>query len=233
MEQVSNDQASAGTGFDRGAAVTRSLLGYGVIAGPIYLVVGLVQAFARDGFDFTRHGLSLLANGPWGWVQVVNFIVTGLMVLAAAAGFARAMRPASAAAALIAVYGGGLVLSGVFVADPMDGFPPGTPDGAPESMSLAGTLHLAAGGLGFLALAVAYFVLGRWFARRDQAGLARGSWASGAVVLAGFALGAATATTALGVAALWIAVVAGWGWLAVASLAVYRTVPHPDLHRRT
>ena len=39
------------SGFDRGAAVTRSLLGYGVLAGPFYLVVGLVQALVRDGFS--------------------------------------------------------------------------------------------------------------------------------------------------------------------------------------
>ena len=51
-----------GSRFDRGAAVTRSLLGYGVLAGPFYLAVGLMQAFVRDGFDFARHPLSLLAN---------------------------------------------------------------------------------------------------------------------------------------------------------------------------
>jgi len=53
-------------GFDRGAEVTRSLLGYGVLVGPFYLTVGLIQAFVRDGFDLARHPLSLLANGPGG-----------------------------------------------------------------------------------------------------------------------------------------------------------------------
>ena len=33
----------------RTAAITRSLLGYGVLAGPFYLVVGLAQALTRDG----------------------------------------------------------------------------------------------------------------------------------------------------------------------------------------
>ena len=47
------------SGFDRGAALTRSLLGYGVLAGPFYLAVGLVQALVREGFDFSRHPLSL------------------------------------------------------------------------------------------------------------------------------------------------------------------------------
>jgi hypothetical protein len=49
---------------DRTAAITRSLLGYGVLAGPVYVVVGLAQALTRDGYDLARHDLSLLANGP-------------------------------------------------------------------------------------------------------------------------------------------------------------------------
>ena len=49
--------------------VTKSLLGYGVIAGPIYVVVALAQAVTREGFDLARHQWSLLANGSNGWIQ--------------------------------------------------------------------------------------------------------------------------------------------------------------------
>lgn len=228
MEPESTTGTSTRSGFDRGAAVTRSLLGYGVIAGPIYLIVGLAQATTRDGFDLSRHALSLLANGPWGWVQIANFIVCGLMVVAAAAGFARAMRPARGVAILLGVYGAGLILSGIFVADPMDGFPPGTPNGAPESATTSGVMHLAAGGVGFLALAAAYVLAGQWFARRGDGPLANGCRAIGILVLVAFVAGAATATSTFGIAALWVAVVAGWAWLTIMSIAVYRTVPHPD-----
>jgi len=83
-----------GTGgtCDTTTAVTRSLLGYGVIAGPIYLTAGLIQALTRDGFDLGRHDLSLLANGPLGWIQVANLVITGLMTIAAAVGLGRALR---------------------------------------------------------------------------------------------------------------------------------------------
>jgi hypothetical protein len=54
------------------AKVTRSMLGYGVIAGPIYLGTYVVQGLVRDGFDFTLHAASLLTAGQYGWVQVVN-----------------------------------------------------------------------------------------------------------------------------------------------------------------
>jgi len=61
---------------------TKSLLGYGVIAGPLYVSVSLAQALTRPGFDLARHPWSLLANGDLGWVQVANFLVTGLMTIA-------------------------------------------------------------------------------------------------------------------------------------------------------
>src|SRR5690606_16609679 len=50
--------AGMGVSFDGAAAVTRSLLGYGVVAGVFYLVVGVVLGMTREGFDFGRHPLS-------------------------------------------------------------------------------------------------------------------------------------------------------------------------------
>ena len=70
-------ETSDTAGFDRHAAVTRSLLGYGVLAGVFYLVVGLILALTRDGFDVTRYPLSLLMLGEDGWMQRANLMVTG------------------------------------------------------------------------------------------------------------------------------------------------------------
>src|SRR5438477_10670515 len=66
--------------------LTRVLLICGLIAGPFYLVVGLIQALTRPGFDLLRHDLSLLANGNLGWIQISSFLLTGLLVLAFAVG---------------------------------------------------------------------------------------------------------------------------------------------------
>jgi hypothetical protein len=71
--------------LDRAAAITRSLLGDGVLAGVCYLVVGLMQARTHDGDDPTHQHLSLLATGPDGWSQLANFILMGLLVIAVAA----------------------------------------------------------------------------------------------------------------------------------------------------
>jgi hypothetical protein len=222
-------------GFDAGAAVTRSLLGWGVVVGPFYLVVGLLLALTRDGFDLTRHQLSLLMLGDGGWMQTANLIVSGLMTLAAAVGFARApaetaadIASATRTASMLGVYGLGVVGSGLFPPDPMGGFPPGAPEGA----SVGGILHLVFGLVQFVALVVATFVFAGCCSRRGDRAVARYSRTSGVVVLAGFVGGAALAASPVGVGLLWLAVVAGWGWLLVASARTYRTVPHPDADRR-
>lgn len=218
-------------GFDSRAAVTRSLLGWGVVVGPFYLVVGLALALTRPGFDLGRHPLSLLMLGDGGWMQATNLVLSGLMTLAAALGFCRALggtKAATAAGALLGVYGIGLVGSGIFPPDPMGGFPPG----APQVATISGILHLAFGLVQFLALAGAAFVVAGWFAGRGDRGTARFSRISGTVVIAGFAGGAALSTLPIGVGLLWLTVVAGWAWLLAASMQAYRTVPHPDADRR-
>lgn len=211
--------------LDRAAAVTRSLLGWGVVAGPFYVVVGLVLALTRRGFDLTEHALSLLTLGDLGWIQRTNLVLTGLMVLAAAYGIVRAIRSGRglAIAVLTGVFGLCLVLSAVFPPDPVDGFPPG----ASASASTSGILHLLAGGLGFVALAAAALAYGAWCRAEQLAG--RPAWAVllAAVILLGFIGGAALATSAAGVALLWVAVLAGWTWLALASARIYRWTPHP------
>lgn len=227
-----NSQRTRSSGFDRSAAVTRSLLGYGVVAGIFYLVVGVTLGVTRDGFDFSQHALSLLMLGDFGWIQKLNIILSGLMVVAAAVGFARALRGSAIApwvAGLLGGYGACLIASGIFPPDPMAGFP----EGASTDGTLSGVLHLAFGAIGFLALAIAAIVIARWSARRDEARWARYSFISGVVIIAGFLTGAALATETLGVAALWVAVVVGWAWLAATSIHLYRTVPHPDLPQRT
>jgi hypothetical protein len=220
---------ASGSGFDMGAAVTRSLLGWGVVAGPFYLALGLIQAFVRDGFDLSRHALSLLANGPGGWVQTTNFVLTGAMVIAAAVGFARVLRPESRAAGwVLGVYGVSMIAAAIFPADPVDGFPVGTPEGFPTTISTTGLLHFAAGGAGFFALAVSCFVVGRALSRREYRSVARVSFVSGLFVLLGFFGPMAIPGMPGGVAGIWFAVVVGWGWLALTSVHLYRVSPHPD-----
>jgi hypothetical membrane protein len=201
------------------ARVTRSLLGYGVLAGIVYLGLGFGQALTRDGFDLTRHAWSLLENGRYGWVQVTNFVVAGLMTVAAAVGLRRALGR-SAAPWLIGIYGVSMIGAGIFRADAVQGFPAG----APESgvISWHGMLHLMVGGVGFLAFTAACLVLGRRFARAGQSGLAWFSRATGVAFLAAFA-GIASGSHGPTTLAFLAAVALAWAWLAVVCVVFYRS----------
>jgi hypothetical membrane protein len=206
--------------------ITKSLLGYGVIAGPIYVVVAAAQIFTREGYDPTRHAVSQLANGQLGWIQIANFLVTGAMTIAAAVGVRRALgsgRRSAWAAGLLGAYGAGLVAAGVFRADPADGFPPGTPPGMGE-VSWHGMAHFAAAGLGFACLVAACLVMGAWFARQGEAPWAWFSRVTGVAFAAAF-LGLMSGTGgAATILAFTAAVVLAWAWLTAVSVKLYRRV---------
>jgi hypothetical protein len=218
---------------DFSTRVTKSLLGYGVIAGPLYVLVVLAQALFRPGFDLMRDDASLLSNGSLGWIQIANFFVTGAMVIACAIGVRRALRSGPAAMwapRLLALYGLGLVAAGIFVADPMNGFPPGTPAGRPASMSLHGTLHIAAAGIAFLCLIAACFVLARRFAALGQQRWAISSRATGLLFLVGFGGVASGSSSPAVVLGFWAVLLVVWGWLAGLSIHLYRAVAAESAH---
>ena len=148
---------------------TRILLIVGAVAGPIFAAVATAQVLLRDGFDLRRHPLSQLATGGPGFVQIANFIVAGLGVLCLAVGVKRTITDGAGRrwlAPLIAVFGLGLIASGVFVMDPENGFPIGTPDGPAATMSWHGIAHLIAATLAYTGLAAACIVLTVRMARR-------------------------------------------------------------------
>lgn len=155
---------------------TGTLLNAGIAAGPIFVGVVAVQLATRDGFDLARHPISLLSLGPGGWVQIANFVLAGVLCGAFALGLSRVLRAGPGRVwlpRLMAVYGAGLVLGGVFVADAGLGFPPGTPDTDAVSLSWHGAIHAVAAPLAFLSLVIATVVM----ARRDGAQGRRG-WAA-------------------------------------------------------
>jgi hypothetical protein len=202
---------------------TRHLLICGALAGPLYVAVGLLQVMLREGFDARRHALSLMSNGSLGWIQIANFVVSGLLVLAGAIGLRRALRGSLAGTwgpLLVGVYGLGLVAAGVFVADPMDGFPPGTPAGPPVVISWHGPLHFMAGGIGFLALIAGCVVFARRFRARGEVGWAVFSFATGLLFLAGFMGIASGSKQPWVVPAFTAAVILAWAWLTALPLHV-------------
>ena len=168
---------------------TRRLLAGGAIGAIGFVVVFLVDGATRPGYDPTYHPVSALSLGERGWLQIANFVVTGALMVAFAVGLRRHLRPGPAAVAgplLIGIFGLSLVASGAFVMDPMRGYPPGPPPGAPGTPSWHHVVHDNLGAVVFLCVPLACFVLARRFARRP----ARVGWLlySLATGLAGIAL---------------------------------------------
>jgi hypothetical membrane protein len=167
-------------------ARTRRLLWCGVAAGPLFVVVTTVDALMSEGFDIRRHGISLLSLGDRGWIQVLNFIVAGLLSISFGEGVRRVWvrRPgATAAPVLIWGYGLGLVGTGLFLVDPGAGFPRAL-DEIPDQLSWHGAVHAAAPPLAFLSLAGVTFVFARRFAADRRRAWALWSVLTGLAALA-------------------------------------------------
>ena len=96
------------------------------------------------------------------------------------------------------------------------------PDARGAGFTTHGVLHLTAGGLGFLAFAVAALALARRFAGAGRRDWAAWSGVAGVVLLAGFAAVASGSTSAAVVLGFTAAVVVSWLWLTTASVHLYR-----------
>ena len=177
---------------------TRALLTCGVVAGPLWWAVVLVQMMTRPGFDIRRHAISLLSLGDVGWIQVINFIVAGTLLVAGALGMRRALdgsRGRDWGPLLVGAFGLGLIGAGLFAPDPLNGFPPGTPN-SPGQLSGHGALHLLFSSASFLSLiVVAGVVFARRFVALGQRGLALYAVAAGVSVLAAWAALVVTAAS--------------------------------------
>lgn len=107
----------------------------GVVAGPVFVAAFTAIGARRAEYDWRRHAVSSLADGPGGWAQRANFVLVGNLYCLAALGLARSPRRIvgpSVVPALVFAAGAGLIGSGLFVTDPVAGFPPRSaeaPDG--------------------------------------------------------------------------------------------------------
>jgi hypothetical membrane protein len=196
------------------AKVTRSLLTFGILAGPLYVVVGLIQMAIRPGFHISRHALSLLSNGNLGWIQILNFLITGVLLVAGAVGAGRALQSGQGSVwgpRMLGLYGLGLIGASIFSADPALGFPPGTPlENNP--ISWHGLLHFIVGTIGFIGFISACFIFARRFKSLQKPGWTWYSMVTGILFLVAFV---GIASGSKGPVSLFfaIAVVLGFTWI--------------------
>jgi hypothetical membrane protein len=137
---------------------TKILLGCGVVGPLLFIVVFLIEGATRAGYRPWHHFVSQLSLSDQGWMQIVNFIVCGVLVLAYAGGLRRVLG-STAGSVLMGLFGLGLVVAGVFVTDPTLGYPPG----AGAAPTAHGAVHGLAGLVTFMSVALAAIVLSRRF----------------------------------------------------------------------
>jgi len=133
----------------------------------LFIGVTTIQILTRPGFDLRRQVISVLALGDFGWVQVSNFILSGLLTIAFAVGVRQTLRGGRAGTfgpILIAANGLALIIGGIFTTDAGLGFPPGAPDTIPDPLSWHAQIHSFSFFFAVISIVLASLVLARRFA---------------------------------------------------------------------
>lgn len=157
-----------------------ALASAGVAAPVVFTATFLALEASRGaGYDRLRDSISSLEAGPAGWVQQVNFVVVGVLIIAFAVGLHRALNPAglwTAGPAIFAVYAVGLLGAAAF---------PVELDAAGVEVVPVG--HVVAGVIGFLFPGIALIVTSRRMAANPRwRNLSTYTLASGVALLAFF-----------------------------------------------
>jgi hypothetical protein len=213
--------------------ITRGLLWCGVAAGPLFLLTALVEGATRADYHPLRHPVSSLALGPHGWMQVTNFLVTGVLYLSYAVGLWRApptVVGTRIGTILIGAAAVGLLGAAAFVTDPVSGYPPGTPN-APGAYTTSGALHDLLSTPMFFGLPAAGFVFGNWFRNSGNRRWAIYSIGSAVMMLVFFGLASAAfnqvpVLVAFGGLLQRAAVTTGFAWLTGLAIRTLRAMPN-------
>ena len=188
-----------------------------MIAGPLFVIVFLIEGSLRENYDVFRQPVSALAIGERGWIQQADFIMVGILMLAYAFGLNSALAAYGGsfwAPFLVGIYAIGLIGAGIFVTD-NTGLPRNMP--APQKRDVRGAIHDLCSLIVFIPLFIACFVFANLFA-------SSGSWewqlysiATGILFGAGFILFANGFARRRKFSGLFqrLTIAIGWIWLSV------------------
>jgi hypothetical membrane protein len=120
----------------------------GIIGPVVFTTLVVVQGFLLPDYSHVRLPISALAAWPTGWIQILNFCVSGALIVAFAFGLHMGVQPTQRGAmgvALLVASGVGIIACGVFSWKMIDGLPTETP-----AHAAAAILSFAATGLGLI-----------------------------------------------------------------------------------
>jgi hypothetical protein len=216
----------------------RKLLYAGAVGPLLFILIFLLEGATRPGYSAWRHYVSQLATGDFGWMQVINFLMCGTLMLAFAVGLrqtSKGSRGSIAGPLLFGLFAIALLVAGVFVTDPALGYPAG----APQVHTAHGMIHGLAGLAAFSILPAAAFVMAPHFAAARERRWSIYSVGVGVLLIVFFI--ASTAVSTMDATGTWpnaptgflqrIAIIGGWTWIAGVAWHLIqrrRSVPGPQ-----
>lgn len=203
----------------------KGLLMAGVVAGPFFTLVWIVESLTRPDYNLLHHPVSSLELGSYGWMQSANFIVAALLTLAFALGLWLALRHQRGSTwgpLLIALWAIGLLGAGIFITDPVSDYPPGTP-AVTLNPTPHGALHDQISLVGFLGLTIACFVFASHFSAQGERRWTIYSILTGilfptGIFLASVAFAQTESLVAFGGLIQRVTVTLGWTWLTLLAI---------------
>jgi len=169
MEHISEPSSIAHrsdmpSGWQKGlrSPLTFGLVSCGAVGAFLFTATYLIEGVTRPGYDAGPQPMSALSLGPGGWVQQVNFVVYGVLLVLSAVGWYRFLTPERGAIwfpLLQGISGLCLIGAGVFSMDPFPGYPPGATL-APSTVH--GTLHSILAWVLILTLALGCFAFAQY-----------------------------------------------------------------------
>lgn len=207
----------------------RELLYAGVIGPLVFIGVFIIEGLIRPGDSAWRHHVSQLATGDGGWMQVVNFLVCGTLVLVFAIALRQVIkgsRGSIGGPVLLGLFAVALLVAGAFVTDPALGYPVG----APQVHTTHGIIHGLAGLAAFTFLPTTAFVMAWHFAGARDRRWTIYSVGVGVLIVVFFV--ASTTVSTMDAVGTWpnaptgffqrIAIIGGWTWIAMVALHLLR-----------
>ena len=183
---IANRSELSSSDLEKGlrSPLTFGLMLCGGVGALLFTVVYLVAGITRPSYDAWLQPISALSLGPGGWVQQVNFVLFGVLLVLASVGWYRLLTPDRNAIwfpLLQGIAGLCLIGAGVFAMDPFPGYPPGA---APAAATVHGMLHSLFAWVLILSLALGCYALAAHFWNVVHwRGWAVYSWITGALIL--------------------------------------------------
>lgn len=138
-------------------------LSCGTLGSLLFTTTYLIEGVTRPGYSAWQQSISALSLGPGGWLQQVNFVVFGVIIVSTAFAWRRFLKGGVSATwypIFRTLEGLGLIMDGFFSTDPGPGYPPGT---VLAASTLSGEIHNIFAYVAIGSIALGFFVLARRF----------------------------------------------------------------------